>query len=198
MKTWEGHMRRAGLRVDYDEGRISTPYGQTIKMKMIDSVWTEDTVHEVSWSPFSTGCRQVFHTIRHKKGRSLWQSNKGRNTSSYWNSPIYLHGPRHLQVRSASAEKGKGRQIWESKQSSGSKRKGIAYSRDIGLSPKREGNVYFCDIGWLSTMSRNTKKRRRQNKNTFESDFWEQENQKRWRKWDFHRHMVRRIWSGGT
>jgi hypothetical protein len=38
-------MRRAGLRVDYDEGRISTPYGQTIKMKMIDSVWTEDTVH---------------------------------------------------------------------------------------------------------------------------------------------------------
>jgi hypothetical protein len=40
--------RRAGLRVDYDEGRISTPYGQTIKMKMIDLVWTEDTVHEVS------------------------------------------------------------------------------------------------------------------------------------------------------
>jgi hypothetical protein len=34
------NMRRTGLRVDYDEGRISTPYGQTIKMKMIDSVWT--------------------------------------------------------------------------------------------------------------------------------------------------------------
>ena len=34
------NMRRAGLRVDYDEGRISTPDGQTIKMKMIDSVWT--------------------------------------------------------------------------------------------------------------------------------------------------------------
>ncbi len=34
------NMRRVGLRVDYDEGRISTPDGQTIKMKMIDSVWT--------------------------------------------------------------------------------------------------------------------------------------------------------------
>jgi hypothetical protein len=34
------NMRRAGLRVNYDEGRISTPDGQTIKMKMIDSVWT--------------------------------------------------------------------------------------------------------------------------------------------------------------
>jgi hypothetical protein len=33
-------MRRAGLVVDYDEGRISTPDGQTMKMKMIDSVWT--------------------------------------------------------------------------------------------------------------------------------------------------------------
>jgi hypothetical protein len=33
-------MRRAGLRVDYDEGSISTPYVQTMKMKMIDSVWT--------------------------------------------------------------------------------------------------------------------------------------------------------------
>ncbi len=31
-------------------------------------------------------------------------------------------------------------------------------------------------------MSRNSRKGRRQNKNTFESDFWEQENQKRWRK----------------
>jgi hypothetical protein len=31
-------MRRVGLRVDYDEGRIFTPDGQTIKMKMMDSV----------------------------------------------------------------------------------------------------------------------------------------------------------------
>jgi hypothetical protein len=34
------NMRRAGLRVDYDEGSISTPDVQTMKMKMIDSVWT--------------------------------------------------------------------------------------------------------------------------------------------------------------
>ncbi len=26
--------------MDYDEGRMSTPDGQAIKMKMIDSVWT--------------------------------------------------------------------------------------------------------------------------------------------------------------
>ncbi len=85
-----------------------------------------------------------------------------------WNSPIYLHGPRHLQVRSVSEERGQGRQIWESKQSSGSKWKDIAYSHDIGSSPKWEGNVHFCDIGWFSIMSRNTRKGRRQNKNIFE------------------------------
>ena len=33
-------MRRTGLVVDYDEGRISTPDAQTVKRKMIDSVWT--------------------------------------------------------------------------------------------------------------------------------------------------------------
>jgi hypothetical protein len=51
-------MRRAGLRVDYDEGRISTPDGQTIKMKMIDSVWT------VPVRPSDINVTvKVFHTV---------------------------------------------------------------------------------------------------------------------------------------
>jgi hypothetical protein len=51
------NMRRAGLRVDYDEGRISTPDGQTIK-KMIDSVWT------VPVRPSDTNVTvRAFHTV---------------------------------------------------------------------------------------------------------------------------------------
>ncbi len=44
--------------MDYDEGRISTPDGQTIKMKMIDSVWTVP----VRPSDINVTVR-VFHTV---------------------------------------------------------------------------------------------------------------------------------------
>jgi hypothetical protein len=51
-------MRKVGIRVDYDEGRISIPDAQTKKMKMIDSVWTVP----VRPSDINVTVR-VFHTV---------------------------------------------------------------------------------------------------------------------------------------
>jgi hypothetical protein len=100
-------MRRAGHRVDFDEGRISTPDGQTIKMKMIDSVWTvpvQQSDINVTIRAFhnAPGPNTLVVTSQSKPQYikyheplflpgdtkffiqySLWQSNKDRNVAAY-------------------------------------------------------------------------------------------------------------------
>ncbi len=47
-----------------------------------------------------------YNTIQQRTLTSLWQSNKGRNTESYWNSPIYLHGKEFKHLRQESQKPG--------------------------------------------------------------------------------------------
>ena len=114
-------------------GSISTPDGQTIYMKMIDSVWTVPvrpsdinvTVRAFHADPGPN--TPVFTSqptpqcIKHHEALVLPGVT---NAAAYWNSPIYLHSPRHLQVHSVT-EKGQGSQLWESKHNSGFNQKGM-------------------------------------------------------------------------
>jgi hypothetical protein len=100
------NMRRAGLRVDYDEGRNSTPDGQTIKMKMIDSVWTVP----VRPSDINVTVR-AFHTA--PGPNTLVVTSQPKPQYIKYHEALFLpgvtkfFGPRHLQVRPASAQKGR-------------------------------------------------------------------------------------------
>ncbi len=112
--------------MDYDEGRISTPDGQTIKMKMIDSVWTVP----VRPSDINVTVR-VFHTV------------PGPNTLvvTSQSNPQYIKYHEALR-RQIKCKKDRSENPNKVQDPSGK----ALQTHDIGSSPKRAGNVHFCDI----------------------------------------------------